>query len=72
MTLFLQTLKNLLKNPSSKKIEFSLMDKYKIENTTKDFWVPPVSAMKRIPEWYKKMSSRIRNIQTWILYFKLC
>ena len=62
MTLFLQTLKNLLKNPSSKKIEFSLMDKYKIENTTKDFWLPPVSAMKRIPEWYKKMETYNRGL----------
>ena len=57
MISFLRTLKNSLKNPYSKEIKFSLMDKYKIENSTDDFWLPPIPVMKRIPEWYKKMVS---------------
>ena len=57
MISFLQTLKNLLKNPSSKKIEFTLMDKAKIEHTTESFWLPPTQAMKQMPSWYKKMAT---------------
>jgi hypothetical protein len=54
-----QTLKNILQKPFSKKIEFSLMEKFTIKDLLdqSDFWLAPVPAMKKIPDWYKQMKT---------------
>ena len=65
MISLLQTLKNILQKPFSKKIEFSLMEKFTIEDLLdqSNFWLSPISAMKRIPDWYKEMKTF--NFYSW-------
>jgi hypothetical protein len=62
----LQALKNILQKPFSKEIKFSLMEKYIINGikNQSDFWLEPLPAMKKIPEWYKEMKTYTQGINT--------